>query len=110
MDKMQIVLKLALDYLGLAVEEKNYRTICSAVYLAEQRGVYLTGCPIYVNSSGVAYSPLSHESSGMPSRNLLIEVREIEEELRRGMDDSKGWKLEEKAKRALDVVKAKLKI
>tara|TARA_Y100000310_G_C20659654_1_gene804001 strand:+ start:1853 stop:2131 length:279 start_codon:yes stop_codon:yes gene_type:complete len=82
MDRAQIGLKLAMDVLGIPICMKNYRKICNAVYLAEQKGVHIdpTRMVRFSEKYGFAISPKSHEYSGCPSRNLVNDVEEIEYE------------------------------
>lgn len=103
MDRLQIALKLGMDFLEIPISGSNYRTLCNAVYLAEQRGIYLSPSRIELDANtGLAYSPKSHEYSGCLSWNLLDDIEQIEFDVKRGFDPAKqGWTLDEASLRRL---------
>lgn len=110
MDMMQIKLKLALDVLEIPANVKNYRLICDAAYKAEQKGIYVSPSRLLLDAkTGHAYSPMSHEESGCPSRNLYDDVFEMERDIGAGLDSSRMFTLEEKAVRLLLELKEELK-
>lgn len=95
MNRMQIKLNLALNILGIPVSVKNYRQICDAAYLAEQQGIHISPAKImFDQDTGHAYSPLTHEDAGYPSRNLKTDILEIQAELASRRDDSELQKLD----------------
>lgn len=109
MDRMQIALKLGMDILGIPVRRENYRKICDAVYLAEQKGVYISPARVLFDSKkGHAYSPRSHETSNFQSRSLVDDVCEIEQELADGIDSSKSWSLDKVSIKRLKSLKANI--
>ena len=109
MDRMQIALKLGLDILGIPVCVGNYRKICDAAYLAEQKGVHISPARVLFDAEeGHAYSPRSHETSNFSSRSLVDDVCEIERELSGGFDESIGWKLDDVSTERLKALKNKL--
>lgn len=109
MDRMQISLKLGLDILGIPVKIENYRKICNAVYEAEQRGVHISSSTIYFDEKeGIAYSPMSHETSDFPSKNLLTDVCDLKREIDTPLDYSKNYKLDDVSIRKLKKLKEDL--
>ena len=109
-DRMQIALKLGMDILGIPVSMKHYRQICNAVYHAEQKGVYISPSRvIFSKIRGFAISPMSHEYSGCPSRNLVDDVDEIEMMSEDERKRIRGWRLDEKTKAIRLELKKELK-
>ena len=110
MDRMQVALKLALDVLEIPVTTANYRLICDAAYTAEQKGLYISPSRLLLNSkTGHAYSPMSHEESGCPSRNLYDDVFEMERDIEAELDYSDRFTLEDKAVKLLLELKEELR-
>jgi hypothetical protein len=109
MNFMQIKFKLAMEYLGIPIKRENYRTLCNAVYSCLQKGIYISPARVELDTrTGRAFSPLSHETGGNPSRSLLDDVSNIEREISSGMDDSKRFKLDERSIEILNRIKEDL--
>lgn len=109
MDRMQIALKLSLDTLGIEANVKNYRQICDIAYMAEQRGIYISPSRIAFNEKiGHAYSPMSHEDGGWPSRNLYDDLEDIERAIKAGSTVHENFTLDEKTKEALKDIKEEM--
>jgi hypothetical protein len=108
LDRMQIGLLLGMNILGIEVNGNNYRRICDAIYEAQKIGVYISPARIEFNErTGHAYSPLSHEDGGSPSRNLSDDVWEIERALAAGYEP-RGWKLDPGSAKKLRRLRLKL--
>ena len=109
MDRMQIGFKLAMDALGIPIIPDNYQRICDAVYLAKRVGAYISPARILWDAqTGHAYSPLTHETGGHPSRNLLDDILEIRGEVEEGWDESVRWVLDEASLEKIERVRKKL--
>lgn len=110
MDRMQIALKLGMDLLDIPICMDNYRKICNAVYLAEQKGVHIdpTRMVRFSKKYGCAISPKSHEYSGCPSRNLVDDVEEIEYESKDELKWASKWNLDKQSKEKLLELKVEL--
>jgi len=93
MNRIQIALKTGLDILGIPIRVENYKQICEAVYVAEQVGVHINPSRIeWDKVRKMAYSPKTEERCF--SHNLFDDVREIQEELEKGLNDSSGYTLD----------------
>lgn len=106
MDRLQILLKLGLDAMGVPVSTGNYQQICEAVYLAQKGGVSLTRFHMGLNKEGKAYcpKPLINRSEHL-SMWLWEDVRDMEYELRSGGEDgSDRFKLDEDALKVLEEI------
>tara|TARA_Y100000310_G_scaffold344631_1_gene458426 strand:- start:1643 stop:2014 length:372 start_codon:yes stop_codon:yes gene_type:complete len=102
MNLMQISLALGMEALGIRVNSGNYREICDATFLAEERGVHISPSSVCYNvKENYAYSPPSHGSGGMPSWNLFCDIGTIEEDRRSGIPSEEDYELDEKSLRKL---------
>ncbi len=97
MENRLVGLQLGMEILGIPLEEKHYRDICDAVYLAKKMGVYLAFARVEMHPQlGRPWSPKSHEYSGSPAWCLLDDVREAETEIAQGLPPTDGYVIDEK--------------
>ncbi|MAG07568.1 hypothetical protein CMI46_02025 [Candidatus Pacearchaeota archaeon] len=98
MNRMQIKLALGMKVLGIKVNSGNYREVCNATFLAEERGVHISPSFICYNAKeNRAYSPFSHESEGEPSWNLACDLGTIEEDRKSGIRGEEDYELDEES-------------
>ena len=78
MNRMQILLSLAMDILEIPIDPRNHREICNALYLAERRNIHVSPSRIDFNfESRYAYSKFISGDSGAPSQSLALDIDEI---------------------------------
>jgi hypothetical protein len=100
MDRMQIILGLALNVLEIPIDLTHYREICNVTYMARCLGLYISPARIELPANtNQANSIRSHEEGGHPSRSLVDDVedmnREIAGDTDLGYDSFRGWHLED---------------
>ena len=109
-DYRQIKLKLGMDALDIPINTENYRYICNIIYLAEQRGVYIsTSSVLYDPKSKVAYSPFIGGERGENCSNLLTNIREIQQSLEMGENIFENFALDKNSLRKLNELKREIK-
>jgi hypothetical protein len=96
MDRMQIILGLALNVLEIPIDLTHYREICNVTYMAKCVGLYIRPARIELPAkTNQARSIRSHEYGGQPSRSLIDDVedmhREIAGDTDLGYDSFRGW-------------------
>jgi hypothetical protein len=103
LNRMQIALILGLEILGIPANRGNYQRICDALYLAQEKGVYISPARIlWDDKTRHAYSPFSHEYGGCPSRNLSDDLFDIELARSAGFKDDKNWHLDPLSRKRLE--------